>query len=249
VRRRIRRLVRARAFNNVRTATRNRDLPLAMEGPHLTHQPVYCINGFRPVRGGNRPSKIAFDRACPSVTQKRPLVSHFPTARWVATQHRKRIYRPAGVQQTAFENGYWRKRGRQSAAAVIRHSVCLTQCSFHAHRPNRHPIEAILDVREPNVVRPVVSAGGDRVVEAVVRAVHKQPARAALAHIGEGDFLRTGEGGWSTSSRRSGGNEEGAGRYNGRTSCNHFATQCNQIRRNRSARGETGRDTKARKAQ
>ena len=51
-RRRMRRLVRSRFFNNVRTATRNLDLPLAMEGP-LTHQPVYCIDGFRPVYGGN----------------------------------------------------------------------------------------------------------------------------------------------------------------------------------------------------
>ena len=46
LRRRIRRLVRSRVFNNARTATRNLDLPLAMEGPHLTHQPVYCIGGF-----------------------------------------------------------------------------------------------------------------------------------------------------------------------------------------------------------
>jgi hypothetical protein len=53
LRRRIRRLVRSRLFNNARTATRNLDLPLAMEGPHLTHKPVYCIGGFRPVYGGN----------------------------------------------------------------------------------------------------------------------------------------------------------------------------------------------------
>ena len=41
----------------------------------------------------------------------------------------------------------------------------------------------------------------------------------------------------------------GAGRHNGRTSCNHFATQRNQIRRNQNTRGETGRDMNARKAQ
>jgi len=52
LRRRIRRLI-LRDFNNVRTATRNLDLPLAIEGPHLTHKPVYCIGGFRPVYGGN----------------------------------------------------------------------------------------------------------------------------------------------------------------------------------------------------
>jgi hypothetical protein len=53
LRRRMRRLVRSRVFNNARTATRNRDLPLAMEGPHLTHKPVYRIGGFQPVYGGN----------------------------------------------------------------------------------------------------------------------------------------------------------------------------------------------------
>jgi hypothetical protein len=53
LRRRMRRLVRSRLFNNARTATRNLDLPLAMEGPHLTHKPVYCMGGFRPVYGGN----------------------------------------------------------------------------------------------------------------------------------------------------------------------------------------------------
>jgi hypothetical protein len=37
--------------------------------------------------GSGGQGKIAFDRACPSVTQKRPLVSHFPTARWVALGH------------------------------------------------------------------------------------------------------------------------------------------------------------------
>jgi hypothetical protein len=52
LRRRSRRRVRSRVFNNARTASRNRDLPLAMESP-LTHQPVYCIGGFRPVYGGN----------------------------------------------------------------------------------------------------------------------------------------------------------------------------------------------------
>jgi hypothetical protein len=60
VRRRIRRLVRGRVFNNVRTATRNLDLPLAMEGPHFTHQPVYCIDGFRPVYGGNTGGAFLF---------------------------------------------------------------------------------------------------------------------------------------------------------------------------------------------
>ena len=38
--------------------------------------------------GGGGQGQVAFDRACPSVTQKRPLVCHFPTARWgVALGH------------------------------------------------------------------------------------------------------------------------------------------------------------------
>ena len=38
------------------------------------------------ISGGGQ-GKVAFDRACHSVTQKRPPVSHFPTARWVALGH------------------------------------------------------------------------------------------------------------------------------------------------------------------
>ena len=39
LRRRIRRLVRSRVFNNARTATRNLDLPLAIGDPHLLTAP------------------------------------------------------------------------------------------------------------------------------------------------------------------------------------------------------------------
>jgi len=60
----MRRLVRSRVFNSARTATRNRDLPLAMEDPHLTHQPVYCIGGFRPVYGGNTAGFSSVRRLC-----------------------------------------------------------------------------------------------------------------------------------------------------------------------------------------
>jgi hypothetical protein len=40
LRRRIRRLVRSRVFNNARTATRNLDLPLAIGDPIATHNAV-----------------------------------------------------------------------------------------------------------------------------------------------------------------------------------------------------------------
>src|SRR6516165_8210428 len=54
VRRRIRRLVRSRFFNNARTATRNLDLPLAIGDPHPRPSSSYCIGGFWPVHGGHR---------------------------------------------------------------------------------------------------------------------------------------------------------------------------------------------------
>ena len=53
VRRRIRRLVRSRFFNNARTATRNLDLPLAIGDPHPRPSSSYCIGGFWPVHGGH----------------------------------------------------------------------------------------------------------------------------------------------------------------------------------------------------
>ena len=53
VRRRIRRLVPSRFFNNARTATRNLDLPLAIGDPHPRPSSSYCIGGFWPVHGGH----------------------------------------------------------------------------------------------------------------------------------------------------------------------------------------------------
>ena len=53
VRRRIRRLVRSRFFNNARTATRNLDLPLAIGDPPPRPSSSYCIGGFWPVHGGH----------------------------------------------------------------------------------------------------------------------------------------------------------------------------------------------------
>jgi hypothetical protein len=46
-------LVRSHVFNNVRTADRNLDLPLAIGDPHLIPSPSYCIGGFWPVHGGH----------------------------------------------------------------------------------------------------------------------------------------------------------------------------------------------------
>jgi len=51
MRRRTRRLVRPRVFNNARTASRNRDL--AIRAPLSSPAASYCIGGFWPVHGGN----------------------------------------------------------------------------------------------------------------------------------------------------------------------------------------------------
>jgi hypothetical protein len=55
VRRRIRRLVRSRFFNNARTATRNLDLPLIIGDPHLFTAPLLhrriLASAWRPQRG------------------------------------------------------------------------------------------------------------------------------------------------------------------------------------------------------
>jgi hypothetical protein len=49
----MRRLVRSRVFNNVRTATRNLDLLPATSTPILFPSSSYCIGGFWPVHGGH----------------------------------------------------------------------------------------------------------------------------------------------------------------------------------------------------
>src|SRR3974390_1026165 len=76
LRRRIRRLVRSRFFNNARTATRNLDLPLAIGDPHLlTVPPTASVDsgqcraattaGFFGIRrcagGGRRLSELGAD--------------------------------------------------------------------------------------------------------------------------------------------------------------------------------------------
>ena len=67
--------------------------------------------------GGGFQGKIAFDRACPSVTQKRPLASHFSTASWVALGHENES---TGLPESSKrhwknESGYWRHKGGRQA--------------------------------------------------------------------------------------------------------------------------------------
>ena len=61
LRRRIRRLVRSRLFNNARTASRNRDL--AIRAP-ISHQAFpNCMDGFGPVYGGHNGGLFATEIA------------------------------------------------------------------------------------------------------------------------------------------------------------------------------------------
>ena len=54
--------------------------------------------------------------------------------------------------------------------------------------------EAILDVAQPEIARPTIPAGRDRVAAAVVRAADQNAAHALLAQLGEGDLDRAGRG-------------------------------------------------------
>ena len=67
--------------------------------------------------GSGGQGKVAFGRTCPSVTQKRPLVSHFPTARWVALSHENES---TGLPESS--KRYWKTRAATGAAGVIRPS-------------------------------------------------------------------------------------------------------------------------------
>jgi len=78
----------------------------------------------------------------------------------------------------------------------------LCDRSKRRHRTSNPPQVPAAGAGEPqlhvghlHLVGPSICTDGDRLASAVVRAVHEQPARTALAHLGEGDFLRAGEGG------------------------------------------------------
>ena len=50
--------------------------------------------------------------------------------------------------------------------------------------------ETVLDIRQPNVISPLVCHDGDRVAAAIVGAVHEQATHAHVAHLAEGDQVR-----------------------------------------------------------
>jgi hypothetical protein len=51
--------------------------------------------------------------------------------------------------------------------------------------------EPPLNVRQPHAVRPAVAAHGDQVAALVIGAIDQQATHAHVAHVSEGDFLRT----------------------------------------------------------
>jgi hypothetical protein len=55
--------------------------------------------------------------------------------------------------------------------------------------------EARLDIGQPGIVRPSVTAYGHVAPAPVIRAIDQEPANASGAHLGEGDLLLAGEGG------------------------------------------------------
>ena len=86
--------------------------------------------------GGGGQGKAASDKACPSVTQKRPLASHFPTARWVALGHENES---TGLPESG--KRHWKTRAGTGAAGVIARGSMVaavtdkritetSQCSF-----------------------------------------------------------------------------------------------------------------------
>ena len=50
--------------------------------------------------------------------------------------------------------------------------------------------EALLDIGQPGIIGPGITADCDGVAAAVVGAINQQTVDAAFAHFGEGDFLR-----------------------------------------------------------
>ena len=51
--------------------------------------------------------------------------------------------------------------------------------------------EAGLDIGQPDLIRPSVGAGRDRVATMEIRAVNEDAAHAGRAQLSEGDFLRS----------------------------------------------------------
>jgi hypothetical protein len=49
--------------------------------------------------------------------------------------------------------------------------------------------EAIFDVGQPDIVRPLIGADRDVVAALVIRAINQDAANAGLAHLAQGDFL------------------------------------------------------------
>jgi hypothetical protein len=83
----------------------------------------------------------------------------------------------------------------------VRPDISASLATSFAYEPR-------LDVGQPDVVGPRISADRNGMAAAIVGAVHEDPVHATLAHLSEGDLLRAGEGGHAPLKRG------GAGRAN-----------------------------------
>jgi hypothetical protein len=70
-----------------------------------------------------------------------------------------------------------------------------------------------LNVRQPDVIRPLIAADRGRMAAAIMRAIDQNAANARCAHLSEGDLLRAGEGGHAPlkRTREAGANSPGFG--------------------------------------
>jgi hypothetical protein len=99
--------------------------------------------------GGGGQGKIAFDRAWPSVTQKQLLVSHFPTARWVALGHENESTGLPESSKRHWKNESWYRRKKKAGAALKR----------------------MRDNDEPHFGGALFSHGGDRSVHRLTQGI------------------------------------------------------------------------------
>jgi hypothetical protein len=79
----------------------------------------------------------------------------------------------------------------------VRPDVGASLAAAYANKPR-------FQIGKPDVIGPLVCADRDRVAALVIRAIDKDAAHAALAHLSEGDFLRAGESGhalWNPGAR------------------------------------------------
>ena len=74
---------------------------------------------------------------------------------------------------------------RRLAPVEVRPDLCPAFAAGGADK-------ARLDIRQPQLVPLAIGAQGDAMAAVLVRAIDQDTAHAHLAHVAEGDFLRSG---------------------------------------------------------